>query len=274
MTKNKDESDERAEGINAVEMENLIGAVAVVFVRYLIAGLRWAKGEGHKDQQIDPLVEKMLSLMVPHIRKKYEWGQKWVVAQILKDLRTIYRMYLDGIIETRGDLREALKQYMGKLKVELTPGQFGMLAPDRASISKVGGPAQFAKHAMGRLSNVHWKTIHQWWKEGDRRPPDDFREHELRFAYGVEVTPQEICAFINKYAEFDEDNSIETYRLLTGASDETITALLDGGQKVTNPDSLSASEVSERERIEAYQARKRASGRNRGGPGRPRNTKK
>ena len=102
-------------------------------------------------------------------------------------------------------------------------------------------------------------------------------EESPRVAYGVEVTPQEIRAFIDKYAEFDEDNAVFLSSALTELRDATHTAKMDAGQRAAariEADDADGPDASDQERIEAEQARERASKGNRGGPGRPRSTKK
>lgn len=183
------------------EYEDLIGTAAVLIVKYLIAGLRWMKGEGHKDETVDPLMEKVLGAIIPHISERMQFLDRGFSAIAQDDLTTFYRQFQDGAFPAQEDLRSAVKDYFAALRLELTAGQLTMLTPNRATISRHGGPSQCAKVALGRLWQRHWKTIHNWASEWDGLTEEQLNRLS---PYGITVTAQEIRDFVSKYLDAAE----------------------------------------------------------------------
>lgn len=185
-------------GADPQHVEMLMGNLALTFLEYLIATRRWMNGEGHKDEKIFPLMEKVISVMGQHVHERLIRLNKHFYALAAQTLTDVYSGYQEGAIPDQEGLRDVVKQYFDPWKVELTPGQLSMFAPGRETITEHGGPAQFAKYALGRLQQVHWKSVHNWGIKLDEFA--DLSE-EQRFPYGIKVTPQEIRDFVGNYVD-------------------------------------------------------------------------
>ena len=184
-------------GIDPEHAERFVGAAALTLVEYFIAGLRFMNGEGREDKRVDPVVEKVLKAVSPHLFKTATMNRRLLLSQYLEDLTAIYRQYQDGLLRDQDQLREVVKKFLGLWRFEATSGQLALLAPDRTTVSRHGGAAQYAKHAVGTLEQVHWKTVHNWTVEAE----EYLGRLELdELPYGILVTPEDICAFVNKHA--------------------------------------------------------------------------
>lgn len=252
-------------GVSPEQAEAFVGSVIFVLLEYLIAGLRYLKGEGHKDETIDPLMERVLKAIGPHAQERMARGGRVLYAWIADTLTDVYRGYQEGSIVDQEELRNVIKRVFDAFKCELTPGQVSMFAPTREGISERGGPAQFAKYALGRLQQVHWKTVHNWVVKVDeiaaspKRPP-----------YGIEVTPKEIREYVGHLVDQVEGFEAvfeKTFTEVTTTVDASLNKPIQVAQRQQH---VSDAPCDEREAPRPVRSARRKAP----GPGRPRRRSK
>lgn len=175
------------------ELERRVGAAAVNIVHHLMAWLRRRRGEGEEDRQADRLVEAIFNAVTPSLLSSGRAVEHLVMWRLLQDLATIYRRYQLGSLDD-DEFRRIIRDYVGLWTPDQTVDHLSLLTPSRRCISDKGGPMQYAKFAVAKLSGIHWKTLHSW----SLKVEAEHQSPEIGQPYGIVITPDDISAFVSR----------------------------------------------------------------------------